>query len=198
MGRPRLNVSGQRFGRLVALRFIRLDKRRAALWKCRCRCGKTVAVHVYALRNKQTRSCGCLARKTAAELLRGNSYSLRHGQNTRKHGPTGLYSVYYGMLDRCRNPRSTAWKDYGGRGIRVCNRWQGPRGFQNFLADMQPRPRGKSLDRKRVNGIYSPRNCRWATKHQQALNRRPRLTIQNYSTVALLTELRRRQHAQKS
>ena len=76
------------------------------------------------------------------------------------------------MRNRCLNPKNISYKDYGGRGITVCKRWQGPQGFQNFLADMGERPRGKSIDRINANGNYEPGNCRWATKKVQANNKR--------------------------
>jgi hypothetical protein len=76
------------------------------------------------------------------------------------------------MLDRCRNPKSAAYPNYGGRGIRARDRWQGYDGFINFLADMGPCPPGCSIDRKDNNGDYTSENCRWATDQQQARNTR--------------------------
>lgn len=73
------------------------------------------------------------------------------------------------MKARCLNPKGKSYKDYGGRGITVCERWLT---FENFLADMGVRPRGKTIDRKNVNGNYEPGNCRWATNHMQAVNKR--------------------------
>ena len=91
-----------------------------------------------------------------------------------KHGYCGTrtYTSYTAMVRRCFNRKSDNYPDYGARGITVCERWRGPLGFQNFLADMGERPRGKTLDRKNANGNYERSNCRWATNHVQALNKR--------------------------
>lgn len=74
------------------------------------------------------------------------------------------------MIERTTDPRHIAWRYYGGRGIRVCERWLK---FENFLTDMGPRPAGTTLDRKDTNGHYEPGNCRWATKSEQQRNKRP-------------------------
>jgi hypothetical protein len=76
------------------------------------------------------------------------------------------------MRKRCGNPLHISYSNYGGRGIKVCRRWLGKRGFINFLEDMGERPEGKTLDRIRVNGNYTPSNCRWATPKEQTANRR--------------------------
>jgi len=95
-----------------------------------------------------------------------------HGQAGRHSvNETREYRTWVNMKARCYNPRMNAYEHYGGRGIFVCERWK--HSFENFLADMGPKPAGLSLDRKDVNGSYEPDNCSWATPYQQTHNRRP-------------------------
>ena len=103
---------------------------------------------------------------------------LKHGHTLRppkgeKRTITPEYRAWVAMKNRCLNPNQARFKDYGGRGIKICRRWLGDRGFQNFLDDMGTKPSAKhSLDRKKVNLNYTKSNCRWGTKRQQARNAR--------------------------
>lgn len=129
-------------------------------WLCRCDCGNELIVKTGYLNSGNTKSCGCLNRDAARSRV------LRHG----KHG-TSEYNIWQQMRYRCGNSNHPHYRNYGGRGIRVCDRWQS---FDSFYADMGPRPLGLSLDRIDNDGNYELTNCRWATRSQQNKNQRPR------------------------
>lgn len=162
----KIDISGQRFGRLFVLGFSHTTIKRQAAWSCRCDCGRTVTVIGNRLKCGKTKSCGCLR----TDL--GGSHSRTHGMSNSPE-----YRIYHGMLNRCYNEKVQAYPHYGGRGITVCDRWRfgqdGVSGFECFLADMGRRKdRGLSLERKENDGNYAPTNCRWATYLDQANNSR--------------------------
>lgn len=165
-------VPGSRFGRFTVEADAGVRWNKQVVWLCRCDCGRMRSVRARNLRSGNTRSCGCLNRETI--LCTAPTRALKHGATARgaSEGERGAYVSWANMLQRCTNPNATNFENWGGRGIKVCKRWQGKHGFAHFLADMGPRPEGLSLDRIKVNRGYSKKNCKWATDAEQARNRR--------------------------
>ena len=161
-----VDITGQRFGRLTALQPAGKYFHMIA-WLCQCECGRQVTVAGNTLRMGAQQSCGCWNRELMARLGRA---SKRHGHCVAAK-TTPEYRSWGAMRDRCRRPGHKAYKHYGGRGIQVCERWSL---FENFLADMGPRPPGHTLDRVNNDGDYEPSNCRWATLSEQNKNQRRR------------------------
>lgn len=158
------DLTESRFGRLTVLRQSGRFSR-AIIWECRCDCGQIRWFSTADLRRTKNprRSCGCLKDDVARSQI--VQISTTHGRSG-----TSEYNTWCTMIQRCTNPANRQYKDYGGRGITICERWMK---FENFLADMGLRPVGLSLDRINNDGNYGPGNCRWTTRLQQSRNRRP-------------------------
>jgi hypothetical protein len=153
--RTRIDLTGQVFGDLTVTHHVERRK-----WACLCSCGATAKVAIDKLRSGHTTSCG----HKRVDILKARSTS--HGQA--KRGATSPeYRVWCSAIGRCTTPTNAAWDRYGGRGITVCPEWAT---FEQFYADMGPRPEGTSLDRIDNDRGYAPDNCRWATRAEQARN----------------------------
>jgi hypothetical protein len=152
------DLVGLPYGRLTVCSYVGVDEKHYSLWKCLCLCGNTTIVRGADLRSGNTGSCGC---RTLQRVT-------RHGQSR-----TAIYFIWKTIRQRCCNPKCASYKNYGGRGIKMCLRWK--RSFECFAADVGTRPSSKhSIDRIRNNGNYTPGNVKWSTAREQALNRRKR------------------------
>lgn len=142
-------------------------------YRCRCACGTEKDVRGDHLRNGKIVSCGCYIReKTRKRATKHGLTSEFRDPRTRK-----AYVAWANIIKRCTNPQHPEYPNYGGRGISVCERWQGESGAQNFIADMGIPEPGLSIDRINNNGNYEPGNCRWATTIQQARNNRRNVVL---------------------
>lgn len=179
----RKDITGQRFGRLIAVKPSHSDRRGQLMWECLCDCGKTTVVRGADLRFGKTRSCLCLYHEVIV-THGGKNRTHGHSHRTLSNG-SPEYQSWMGAKVRCLNPKHKIYPQYGGRGITMCARWRDS--FEAFLADMGPRPAGTSLDRYPNNdGNYEPGNCRWATQREQCNNKRNNQRLQ-YDGLDLTT-----------
>jgi hypothetical protein len=170
MTRRNIDITDQKYNRLTAIRVF--DKVGTVnRWLCRCDCGKETVVRINSLRRGEIKSCGC----------------AKFGTNL-KHGKCGskIYNNWLQMRARCYNPNNKYYKNYGGRNIKMCQRWFDS--FEDFYADMGDAPANHSIDRINNDGDYEPSNCRWATKKEQTRNRRITTKITFQGTTKPLAE----------
>ncbi len=157
MSRISTVITGMRFGRWTVV-----DAHLNWMALCVCNCGTEKSVKHHSLLAGKSKSCGCLQREQQAEAHRHRRHAMPE------------YQAWCNMKSRCYNPNLPQYKDWGGRGIKICERWKD---FSAFLSDMGARPQGTSLDRKDTNGDYTPDNCQWSTRRAQNLNKRSNVIL---------------------
>jgi len=171
-GRGPENITGKRFGRLVAMEILPRIKVGKYKWKCQCDCGNITAVSPSHLKGGRIVSCGCYQMEVMT--IHKQSYSIE-------------YKRWISMKSRCSDPKHFSYKYYGGRGVKICHRWIDD--FRNFFSDMGPIPTPRhTLDRIDCSGHYEPSNCRWVTREVNDRNRRDAwLVTFNGQTKPLMT-----------
>lgn len=183
----RIDLTGQRFGRLVVEGFAYTNKHRRSMWVCKCDCGQEKIVDIQHLKNGLTKSCGCL------KVDRCKERDFTHG-----YTGTRLYNIWCGMIDRTERSNNHAYKNYGGRGISICEEWRNS--FEAFYqwAIRHGYQDGLSIDRIDVNGNYCPENCRWATAKTQANNMRRNAKFEYKGQTLTLQQWAERFHINKA
>lgn len=172
------DLTDKKFGRLTVLHFAGISRRNAR-WFCLCDCGREIVVAANCL-GRRTTSCGCYAQEIRRE--NGSKSNLRHGEAD----IAPEWEAWAGMWKRCTDKNRPNYKDYGGRGIAICERWKK---YENFLEDMGRKPgRGYSVERRNNDLGYFPENCYWATRTQQASNRRSNRWIEFQGERLTLTQ----------
>ena len=164
-----IDLTGQRFGRLIAIERVGTDKHRNAVWLCQCDCGNTTTVACNELRRGRTNSCGCLGRE------RNREAHIKHGGRY-----TRLYGIWRGLRQRCSNPNAKGYCNYGGRGITVCPEWKDFPTFKKWAHD-NGYNNSLTIERIDVNGNYEPSNCRWVTRSEQSQNKQDTIRVAGMS-----------------
>lgn len=172
-----VDLTGKKFGKLTVIKRVGVDKGRNILWLCKCDCGNEIIVNRGGLKNGSIKSCGCLLRETAKNKI------IQYNKNRRKYKNLPydktqytLYNVWTKMMDRCYNKKSPRYKDWGGRGIKVCKGWHNFENFYYWAISLKyniTQPwYDRTLDRIDNNANYKPGNCRVVSMAIQNKNKR--------------------------
>jgi len=179
-----IDLTNRVFGKVTVLCREGTNKGKHVTWKCKCECGTFKTITSNSLLHQDIISCGCTTSQTISDK------SKKHGHNTDFNGKSSTYNSWDNMNQRCRNPKNTNYPRYGAKGITVCERWMGVKGFINFLEDMGEKPTSKhSIDRIDTNLNYTPDNCRWATRYEQHRNKSNNLWYEYNGEKVILTDL---------
>ena len=173
--RPESDLTGRRFGRLTAIERVESDKSGRIRWKCLCDCGKETIVAATRLRNGKSISCGCYQKEAV------RAHNLTHGmtqQKTEERRIPRIYGIWANMKQRCNNPKVACYGRYGGRGIKVCPEWS--KSFESFYTWAMSHGIADDLQIDRIDndGDYTPENCRWVSREENANNKRNNLIIE--------------------
>ena len=160
------DISGNRYGKLTVVCLDRERTRRKSYWICKCDCGKIKSIRSDTL--NRIKSCGCVKKQQDIVNLGINyNHNMTHEE---------VFTTWNAMINRCLNPNNHAYKDYGGRGITVCDEWKDVKKFVDW-AKKSGYQKGLSIERIDVNGNYEPKNCKWIPRSEQALNTRKTVYI---------------------
>lgn len=169
------DLTDQIFGRLTVVKRVKNNPHGDAQWLCQCRCGNSLITEGYSLRKGRTKSCGCLRKEVTIQ---------KHTIHGLSQNPE--YYAWYDMINRCYNPTNIGFHNYGGRGIKVCQRWHS---LINFITDMGFKPSPEyTLERINNNRGYEPQNCCWATRKSQARNKRTNTMVSFQGQIKPLIE----------
>ena len=181
------NLIGKKFGRLLVLE--ETDKRssnQTVIWKCKCDCGNIVYIDTSRLTSGNTKSCGCLSIESSKVPK-----TIKHGDCNVNSEFHRLYYIWKGMRSRCNNKKGQKYKDYGGRGISVCEEWNEYINFKNWALSNGYR-NNLTIDRINVDGNYEPSNCRWSDSITQMNNMRTNTHIEYNNETYTIAELARK------
>ena len=178
--------TGQKYGRLLAIKYLYTNKRKKAVWLCKCECGKYIEVPSDNLAIGNTKSCGCLHSDMSKEKIKK---IIENQTKYKKPHQKHIITVFNQIKTRCYNENCKAYKNYGGRGIKVCDKWlDNPNSFYEWSINNGYK-KGLSIDRIDVNGNYDPNNCRWATYMEQGNNKRNNIIVEYAGKIFTLAEL---------